>query len=147
MTAEELGCSEAGYSLAGKDVHNWYCVIVAARPSLELNQARAVRTSNQFWKLEYLSLHPYATSFHILILILVVKCQKLLRDVKDNLTKESFIKHTQGSPAVQAFGEKRLTLAWLDGSAQKVRRNSYAFNALMKVKLRKSAVHTSVFSL
>ena len=46
VTAQELGCSEAGYSLAGQSIHNWYCVIVAGKPSLELNQARAVRTPN-----------------------------------------------------------------------------------------------------
>lgn len=89
VTAEELGCSEAGYSLAGQSAHTWYCVIVAGRPGLELSQARAV-----------------------------------LRDVKDNLTKEASIQHKgdifpQFSAAASAFKERRLSLAWLDGSVQK----------------------------
>ncbi|KAH7292793.1 hypothetical protein KP509_29G086000 [Ceratopteris richardii] len=42
ITAQELGCTESGYSVAGKTEQTWYCTIVSGRPGLELSRARAV---------------------------------------------------------------------------------------------------------
>lgn len=40
VTSMELGCDARGYSRAGNDPSTWYCVILAGRPSPELNKIR-----------------------------------------------------------------------------------------------------------
>lgn len=38
----ELGCDANGFSRAGNNTVTWYCVILAGRPSIELNRMREV---------------------------------------------------------------------------------------------------------
>ncbi|GFZ03571.1 DNAJ heat shock N-terminal domain-containing protein [Actinidia rufa] len=40
VTSMELGCDACGYSRAGNETAIWYCVILAGRPSQELNKMR-----------------------------------------------------------------------------------------------------------
>ncbi|MCL7029995.1 hypothetical protein MKW94_017319 [Papaver nudicaule] len=40
ITSMDLGCDARGYSCAGYEAMTWYCVILAGRPSLELNKMR-----------------------------------------------------------------------------------------------------------
>ncbi|KAI3882643.1 hypothetical protein MKX03_000083 [Papaver bracteatum] len=40
ITSMDLGCDARGYSRAGYEAMTWYCVILAGRPSLELNKMR-----------------------------------------------------------------------------------------------------------
>ncbi|PSS07931.1 DnaJ subfamily C member 10 like [Actinidia chinensis var. chinensis] len=40
VTSMELGCDARGYSRAGNETAIWYCVILAGRPSQELNKMR-----------------------------------------------------------------------------------------------------------
>ncbi|KAF9623693.1 hypothetical protein IFM89_003838 [Coptis chinensis] len=40
LTSLELGCDSQGYSRAGNETTTWYCVILAGRPSPELNKMR-----------------------------------------------------------------------------------------------------------
>eukprot|EP00249_Psilotum_nudum_P021768 c28236_g1_i1 orf=101-2203(+) len=90
ITAMELGCHEAGYSRAGKEITTWYCVIVAGRPGFELSQMRSVLRG----------------------------VQDSLRN--EALEKEHRGGHFQSlSVAASTFIAKRLTLAWLDGETQK----------------------------
>lgn len=39
----ELGCDARGHSRAGNNSLTWYCVVVAGRPSFQLNTMREVR--------------------------------------------------------------------------------------------------------
>lgn len=89
VTADELGCNGAGYSIGGKDIQTWYCVIVAGRPGLELSQARAVLRGVQ---------------------------ENLTKEVSSGFEGECL---SDFSNAVSAFNQKRLSLSWLDGLTQK----------------------------
>ncbi|RWR81536.1 DnaJ domain-containing protein [Cinnamomum micranthum f. kanehirae] len=40
VTSMELGCDARGHSRAGNDTTTWYCMVLAGRPSLELNKMR-----------------------------------------------------------------------------------------------------------
>ncbi|XP_026405421.1 uncharacterized protein LOC113300411 isoform X2 [Papaver somniferum] len=40
ITSMDLGCDARGYSRAGYEATTWYCVILAGRPSVELNKMR-----------------------------------------------------------------------------------------------------------
>ncbi|CAM6100167.1 unnamed protein product [Calypogeia fissa] len=42
ITSADLGCDVSNHSRAGNETKIWYCVIVAGRPGLELNQLRGV---------------------------------------------------------------------------------------------------------
>ncbi|KAK1267539.1 hypothetical protein QJS04_geneDACA000558 [Acorus gramineus] len=46
-TSLELGCDAKGYSRAGNDTAAWYCVVLAGRPSLKLNQMRNIMRNVQ----------------------------------------------------------------------------------------------------
>ncbi|KAK1314644.1 hypothetical protein QJS10_CPA06g00451 [Acorus calamus] len=46
-TSLELGCDAKGYSRAGNDTAAWYCVVLAGRPSLKLNQMRNIMRNAQ----------------------------------------------------------------------------------------------------
>lgn len=90
ITSMDLGCDVKGYSRAGNDTLTWYCVIVAGKPGSTLSKAR-----------------------------------EIMRSVQDNLTNEVIVDTVSISSlpdslvAAYAFQQKRLTLAWLDGEAQK----------------------------
>jgi hypothetical protein len=90
ITSMDLGCDVRGYSRAGNDTLTWYCVIVAGKPGSKLSKAR-----------------------------------EIMRSVQDNLTNEvipdtvNILSLPDSLVAAYAFKEKRLTLVWLDGDAQK----------------------------
>ncbi|XP_057836320.1 uncharacterized protein LOC131046567 isoform X2 [Cryptomeria japonica] len=90
ITSMDLGCDPRGHSPAGNGSFPWYCVVIAGKPGFKLSKAREV-----------------------------------LRSVQDNLTNEAITDAVDISSApfslvaAQAFKEKRLSLGWLDGVAQK----------------------------
>lgn len=85
----ELGCDANGFSRAGNNTVTWYCVILAGRPSIELNKMRETMR----------------------------KAQRTLEGNIDSDSAEST--SFPASVAGVAQKENRLTFAWLDGEAQK----------------------------
>ncbi|XP_010258427.1 PREDICTED: uncharacterized protein LOC104598200 [Nelumbo nucifera] len=90
ITSMELGCDARGYSRAGYDTTTWYCVVLAGRPSLELNKMRETMRRVQ-----------------------VI----LSNDDKPNAADS--VHFLDLRPATDALKEKRLTFTWLDGETQK----------------------------
>ncbi|XP_042502470.1 dnaJ homolog subfamily C member 16 [Macadamia integrifolia] len=90
LTSMELGCDARAYSRAGNDTTTWYCVILAGRPSLELNKMRETMR----------------------------RVQGRLRNDDESNSANSDL-NTSSIPAAEALKEKRLTFTWLDGEAQK----------------------------
>ncbi|OVA12210.1 DnaJ domain [Macleaya cordata] len=88
ITSMELGCDARGYSRAGYEAMTWYCVILAGRPSLELNKLRETMLRVQ---------------------------DKISNNGKSNADDKDSI---SAPPAAAALKDKRLTFAWLDGEAQ-----------------------------
>ncbi|XP_031476419.1 uncharacterized protein LOC116248013 isoform X2 [Nymphaea colorata] len=89
INSMELGCDARGYSRAGNDTSTWYCVILAGRPSLELNNMRQTMR----------------------------KIQDILSE--DDLPEVAGLGRLSVSPiVVKAYREQRLTFAWVDGEAQ-----------------------------
>ncbi|KAJ4974179.1 hypothetical protein NE237_007353 [Protea cynaroides] len=89
VTSMELGCDARAYSRAGIDTTTWYCVILAGRPSLELNKLRETMR----------------------------RVQSLLRSEESNVANSDL--PTSSMPAAKALKDKRLTFTWLDGETQK----------------------------
>ncbi|MCL7025101.1 hypothetical protein MKW94_015262, partial [Papaver nudicaule] len=88
ITSMDLGCDARGYSRAGYEAMTWYCVILAGRPGLELNQMRE-------------------TMFRV---------QDTLSNKEDS--GADYKSSTLSPQAVAALKENRLTFTWLDGEAQ-----------------------------
>lgn len=89
VTSMELGCDANGFSRAGHNIVTWYCVILAGRPSMELNKMRETMR---------------------------VARTTLASNVKSISTESTSV---QAASAAVALKESRLTFAWLDGEAQK----------------------------
>ncbi|RZC80944.1 hypothetical protein C5167_043526 [Papaver somniferum] len=88
ITSMDLGCDARGYSRAGYEATTWYCVILAGRPSLELNKMRET----------------------------MVRVQDTLSNKGDSGADDE--NSTLAPQAAAALKEKRLTFTWLDGEAQ-----------------------------
>ncbi|KAI3987681.1 hypothetical protein MKX01_028415 [Papaver californicum] len=88
ITSMDLGCDARGYSRAGYETMTWYCVIVAGRPSLELNKMRET----------------------------MVRVQDTLSNKGDSGADDK--NSSLAPEAAAALKEKRLTFTWLDGEAQ-----------------------------
>ncbi|KAI3894161.1 hypothetical protein MKX03_003718 [Papaver bracteatum] len=88
ITSMDLGCDARGYSRAGYEATTWYCVILAGRPSLELNKMRET----------------------------MVRVQDTLSNKGDSGADDE--NSTLAPQAAAALKEKRLTFTWLDGEVQ-----------------------------
>ncbi|XP_026405420.1 uncharacterized protein LOC113300411 isoform X1 [Papaver somniferum] len=88
ITSMDLGCDARGYSRAGYEATTWYCVILAGRPSVELNKMRET----------------------------MVRVQDTLSNKGDSGADDE--NSTLAPQAAAALKEKRLTFTWLDGEAQ-----------------------------
>ncbi|CAN6484515.1 unnamed protein product [Victoria cruziana] len=89
VNSMELGCDARGYSRAGNDTTTWYCVILAGRLSMELNNMRQTMR----------------------------KIQDILSEADP--PKAAGVDGFSVPPiVVKAHKEQRLTFAWVDGESQ-----------------------------
>ncbi|CAA6659728.1 unnamed protein product [Spirodela intermedia] len=89
ITSMELGCDAMGHSRAGNSTLAWYCVVVAGRPSFQLNIMRETLRSVR---------------------------KILMNDTEPDFAHENALQFPLS--AANALKESRLTFAWLDGETQ-----------------------------